>query len=141
MIIGTEENHIEIVELERAPDGVPNAGDLRVLISIKLREFAGKYDSVWIEEPTFHDFIKTLETVEKSRNGAARLESCSPDELTIEIRSRDSHGHFVAIVSLSRYQYSGPTYWKTSVSGGFELDPSSLPIIVNSFKKLYSGGG
>lgn len=140
MIIGTEENHIEIVELERVPEGVPNAGDLRVLTSIKLREFTGKYDSIWIEEPTLHDFIKKLESVEQSRSGTAKLESCSPDELTIEIRSRDTHGHFVAVVSLSRRQYSDPTYWKTSVSGGFELDPSTLPIIVNSFKKLYSGG-
>jgi hypothetical protein len=134
--IGSDEEFIEITELEKAPQHLPNAGDVRVCVHVKLKEFAGRYDSVWLEAPALKDFIAALGKLEHERNGSVVLESCSPNEFRLNIRSRDAQGHFVAEVSLSRYQYSGPTNWRTLVCGGFELDPSSLPSVLQAFKTL-----
>ena len=137
MRIGSDEEFIEITELERAPQHLPNAGDVRVCVHVKFKEFAGRYDSVWLEAPVLKDFIAALDSLEAQRNGSVVLESSSPNEFRLNIRSRDTQGHLVAEVCLSRYQYSGPTYWRTSVSGGFELDPSSLPSVLQAFKALH----
>ncbi|WP_438362218.1 WapI family immunity protein [Methyloversatilis discipulorum] len=141
MRIGSDNNYIEVAELERAPEDAPNAGDVRVSVQVVLGEFRGQYDSVWLEEPVLRDFISALCRVETERSGSAVLESCSPDEFIFELRARDTLGHFVVEVSLCRYQYSGPTYWATKVSGGFEIEPSSLRSILNGFGSLHAPNG
>jgi hypothetical protein len=79
MHIGSDGEFIEIVELERAPKDLPNAGDVRVSVHVKLREFCGQYDSVWLEEPVLKDFIATLSIVESKREGSAVLEKLQPE--------------------------------------------------------------
>jgi hypothetical protein len=141
MQIGSENELIELLEIERAPEGAPNAGDVRVSVRVKLQEFCGLYDAVWLEEPALRRFLSEFAEVESKRRGSVSLESASPDEFRLTIRSRDGHGHFVAEVLLSRYQYSGPIYWRTTVSGGFEVDPTSLPSILKQFKSLHESRG
>lgn len=141
MRIGSDNEFIEISELARAPESTPNAGDVRVSVQIKLGEFGGRYDAVWLEEPILKCFISELESLENNRQGSASLESMSPNEFRLTIRSRDSLGHFVVEVFLLRYQYSGPTYWPTSVSGGFEVDPCALRLILDGFKELHESNG
>jgi hypothetical protein len=138
MKIGVEENYIEIIELERAPKGVPNEGDVRVLIQVVLGEFGGKYDSVWLEDPALREFISCLGRVENERSGSVSLESCSPEEFVLTLRSRDALGHFVVDVSLCRYRYFGGSSWPTRVSGEFEIDPTKLPEILNDFRELHN---
>ncbi len=138
MKIGVEENYIEIIELERAPKGAPIEGDVRVLIQVALDEFRGKCDSVWLEEPALREFISGLERVENERSGSVTLESCSPEEFVLTLRSRDALGHFAVDVSLCRYRYFGGSSWPTRVSGGFEIDPTKLPAILSDFKELHS---
>ena len=139
MRIGTEKEHTDLVVLERAPSGVPNEGDLRVQVSVTLGAFRGTYDSVWLEQPVLSDFVESLASLERTRSGEALLQSATPEEFSIKLRSRDNSGHLVAEVSLQRYQYSGPTYWPTKVSGGFELEPTELPKIVSQFRALVDG--
>lgn len=138
MKIGSENNSIEIIEMERAPKGVPNEGDVRVLVQVVLGEFSGKYESVWLEEPALREFISRFEEVERERAGNVTLESCSPDEFVLKVRSRDALGHFAVDVSLCRHRYFNGASWPTSVSGGFEIDPTSLPAILNDFKNLHT---
>jgi len=141
MRIGSDTHYIDLSEQERAPKGVPNEGDVRVSVEVRLGEFQGRYDSVWLEEPRLREFVAALATIEHERNGRVVLEGCSPDEFVLTIRSRDTQGHFVAEVSLCRYQYNGPTYWPTLVSGGFELNPSTLPSVLNDFQLLHESNG
>ncbi|WP_057634084.1 WapI family immunity protein [Stenotrophomonas humi] len=136
MRIGTETEHTDLVVLERVPVGVPNEGDLRVQVSVTLGAFCGTYDYVWLEQAALAEFVERLTSLERSRSGEALLQSLSPDEFSFKLRSRDNSGHFVAEVSLQRYQYSGPIYWPTNVSGGFELEPTELPKIVSQFRAL-----
>lgn len=86
------------------------------------------------------DFINKLSEIESTRHGAASLESCSPEDFKLSIGSRDSLGHFIVEVSLCQYQYSGPRSWPIRLSGGFEIDPTSLPFILKDFNRLYAGG-
>ena len=141
MHIGSDTHFITLTEQERAPKGVPNAGDVRVSIEVKLGEFCGRYDSVWLDEPILREFVASLVTIERDRRGKVVLGSCSPDEFLLTIRSRDTQGHFVVEVSLCGHQYNGPIYWPTSVAGGFELEPSTLPSVVNDFKILHDPNG
>lgn len=138
MKIAFNGNYVEITELERAPRGAPNEGDVRVLVQVVLGEFSGKYESVWLEEPALREFISCLQRVEDQRSGSATLESCSPDEFILTLRSRDTLGHFVADVYLCRYRYDGGGSWPTRVSGGFEIDATTLPAVLNDFRELHT---
>ena len=139
MRIGSELQHVDLAVLERSSVGAPNEGDVRVQVDIALGQFGGSYDSVWLEGPKLDEFVEGLVQLERNRSGEALLHSTSPDEFTLKLRSRDNLGHIVVEVALQRHQYSGPTYWPTKVSGGFELDPTELPVIVRQFQKLAGG--
>jgi hypothetical protein len=138
MHIGSSNDFIVITELERVPKGVPNEGDVRVCVQVKLGDFDGKYESVWLDGLTLREFVQQLARLEESRAGSVTLTSCSPGEFIMKIRSADKLGHFVAEVSLCRNRYIGSTLWPTTVSGGFEIDPSSLPSLLDDFRGLHT---
>jgi hypothetical protein len=129
MHIGSSTDFVEIVELERAPQGLPLAGDVRVSVQVTLGEFSGRYDQVWLEEPSLRDFVEQLATVEKTRAGSVTLKSSSPDEFLLTIRSLGKLGHFAGEVFLRRYRYVDSTPWPVTVTGSFEVEPTS-PILV-----------
>lgn len=138
MKIAFNGNYVEITELERAPKGVPNEGDVRVLVQVVLGEFSGKYESVWLEETALREFISCLQRIEDQRSGSATLNSCSPEEFSLTLRSRDAIGHFAVDVSLCRYRYDGGGSWPARVSGGFEIDATTLPAVLNDFRELHA---
>ncbi len=135
-----DDNLIELSFLERAPRGVPNEGDVHVSVLVNLGKFSAFHKSVWLEERVLKVFINQLGTLELTRKGVATLEACSPEDFRLEIRSRDTLGHLVVEIWLCQYQYSGPTYWPTKLSGGFEIDPCSIKSVLDDFKRLHVGG-
>jgi hypothetical protein len=137
MKIGSAENLIEINEIERAPKGAPNESDLRVVVEVGLGEFSGRYDSIWLEEPVLRKFISCLERLENALSGSVKLESCSPEEFVLTLRSRDALGHFAVEVSLCRNRYFGGSSWPTRISGGFEIEASQVRTMLNDFKELH----
>jgi hypothetical protein len=137
MHIGSQTDFIEILELERAPHGVPNPSNVRISVQVTLGEFNGKYESVWLEEPCLRDFVRELERVEKTRKGCVTLKSASPDEFVLTIASRGALGRFAGEVSLTRYRYIDGTLWPATVSGDFEIDPTSLPSLLEEFRSLH----
>jgi len=139
MRIQFENNFIDIAEIGRASSSMPNAGDVNVSVEVKLGDFHGFHKSVWLEEPSLKNFIDDLTLFESQRRGEVALEACSPGEFMLGIRSRDASSHIVIEISLCQYQYSGPTYWPTTISGGFEVDPTHLPTILRDFKRLHLG--
>lgn len=136
MRIGCNDNHIDITELERARNDAPDNGDVRVLIQVKLDTFTGQHD-IWLEEAALHEFIAHFESVESARSGSVSLQSCSPEEFNLTLRSIDSLGHFEVDVSLCRYRYSGENLAPIFVSGGFEIDPTQLPTILSDFRLFH----
>lgn len=137
MHIGSHTDFVEILALERAPQGIPSAGNVRISVQVTLGEFNGKYESVWLEEPCLRDFVQQLAMVEETRRGSVTLRSASPDEFLLTIRSQGMLGRFIGEVSLTRYRYLDSTPWPTTVAGGFEIDPTSLPSLLDDFRSLH----
>lgn len=136
MRIGKEEEYIEIIGQERMPDTSPTPGDIRVKVKVRLREFLGSYENVWIGKLEFENFLSAFSKLVETRSGNARINSVSPDEFFVEFQFVDQTGRFEVEVLLKRFQYSGPTYWPTMVAGGFELDPTALLEIEKEFNQL-----
>ena len=136
MKLGSGSEFIELTELERTPKRVPCAGDIRVEVSIRLQDFNGRYSGVWLEFAEMARFISQLEDLEKTRRGSARISGMSPKEFSFEIRSSDKLGHMEVEVSLQRYQYSGRKYWPVSISGGFEVEPESIGLLISCFNEF-----
>ena len=136
MKIGNNNEYIELIEQERVPEHLPTSGNVRVKVSVQLQEFHGSYENVWLDKNELRIFLKELHKLNETRKGKVYLKSLSPDEFWVEIRTIDSVGHFEVQVQLKRHQYSGPTYWPTSVAGGFELDPFQLESIIKGFRAL-----
>jgi hypothetical protein len=138
MKIGSEFEYIEMIELERGSSELPNAGDVKIDVSVKFQEFQGRYSSVWIELTELQNFHNQLNKLEKSRQGSASIKSMNPDEFIIEIRSSDKLGHMEIEISLKRYQYSGQTAWPIKLSGGFETDPQSIKELLSCINQFIS---
>jgi hypothetical protein len=136
MLIGNESEHVELVELERLPAHLPTPGDVRVKATVTLQQFSGTYSEVWFEQPVLVAFMEQLKALVESRKGTAKLESMGPDEFALELRSMETPGDYEASVRLGRYQYSGPTYWLTTISGGLEIDPKQLPSVLAGFQAM-----
>ena len=136
MFIGRDDEHLELEEIERVPDHLPTPGDVRVRATVTLQDFAGSYDGIWLSHSDLSNFVKQLRTVVQTRKGTAKLEAMSPGEFTMEVRSVDAAGHFEASVRVGRQQYSGRTYRPAMVTGGFEIEPDQLPLVLAAFESL-----
>jgi hypothetical protein len=136
MRIGTEKEFIELTELDRNPSGTPCAGDIQINVSVKLQEFGGRYSEVWLEFSAMKCFLTQIEALEEFRQGSAKISSMSPEEFSFEIRSSDKLGHMEIEVSLQRYQHSGPKYWPTEISGGFQIDSQAIKQLILCFRRF-----
>jgi hypothetical protein len=134
MKIGSKKEYLEIVELERNPEGTPCAGDVNVRVDLSLQEFYGSYAGVWLELPEMEKFISDLEELDKTRSGRAKVSSMSLDEFTLEISSSDSLGHMEIEAQLHRHQYSGSKYWPIYLKGSFEVQPETIRQLISCFK-------
>ena len=136
MKIGTEEEFVELTELDRNPSGTPCAGDIKIDVSVKLQEFGGRYSEVWLEFSAMKCFLTQLEALKEYRQGSSKISSMSSEEFSFEIRSSDKLGHMEIEVSLQRYQYSGPKNWPTRIFGGFEIDPQAIEQLISCFRQF-----
>lgn len=136
IFIGRDDEHLELEEMERVPTQLPTPGDVQVKVTLRLQDFRGSYSNVWLSKPDLERFVEDLELLVETRKTTAKLNGMSPGEFSLELRPYDSLGHFEASVQLGRHQYSGPTYWPTVLSGGFEVEPSDLVSILAGFRAL-----
>jgi hypothetical protein len=122
------ENHQDFVEIDLAIQetaDLPSKGDAYLTIRVSAAGFTGHND-LWVLAPAFRCFCHALIVLERDRRGEAVLESISPDELRLVVRSVDSRGHML-IEGSSGYevQRENSRLWH-SVDFGFEFDPSQL---------------
>ena len=136
IFIPRDEEHRVMEETERVPLGLPTSGDVRVKINLRLQEFRGSYPNVWLSKPELERFVGQLKLLVETRKASAKIDAMSPGEFSFELRPYDSLGHFEASVQLGRRQFSGPTYWPTIISSGFESAPSELVSILAGFQAL-----
>ena len=122
------ENQDDFVEIDLATQetaDLPSRDDACLTIRVSAAGFAGHND-MWVLASALRSFCQSLTALERDRRGEAVLESISPDELRLVIRSVDSCGH-MAVEGTTGYQvqreHSRPWH---SVTFGFEFDPSQL---------------
>jgi len=138
MKVGSNNEYLELNELERNSEGASCAGDINLQINLKLQDFYGSCSGVWLELPAMEEFLKELETLDLSRKGEAKITSMSPEEFILIIRSSDNLGHMEIETQLHRHQYSGPKYWPIYLKGGFEIQPDMIKQLISCFKEFTS---
>ncbi len=139
--LGSDLEFLELEGLEHTPcEGVATAGSVRARVTVQLLSFYGSHSGVWLLGHDLDDFVAQLRKLVDTRKETARLESMDPSEFQLELRPIDRVGHYEASVRLGTYQYSGPTYWQTTLSGGFEIAPDQLPHILLAVEELLAFG-
>jgi hypothetical protein len=118
----------DFFELELArvdASDLPSKGDAYVTVRVDSAGFCGHND-LWVPGAALAAFCADLIALERSRHGNAELNSISPDELALAVRSIDSRGH-LAVEGSTGYDAhrDGWSFWH-SVHFGFEFDPSQL---------------
>ncbi|MEM9088721.1 MAG: hypothetical protein AAGC93_08270 [Cyanobacteria bacterium P01_F01_bin.53] len=135
MKLGSDSDYLEIIELERVPLHLPRAGDIRVSVEIRIQDFCGKYQDVWLGKEHIEKFVASLSSLESSRKGSACLSSLSLNEFKLEIRAMDALGHMEVELSLQRFFYSsgsksfGSRSRPVKLSGGFSIDPGQVSFL------------
>nr|WP_321239412.1 hypothetical protein [uncultured Tolumonas sp.] len=133
MHIGSKEEYINIIELDRNTIESPCAGDINIKVDVKLQKFEGSYDGIWLELSEINRFLLELKHFDSSRTGTAKISSISPDEFQLEIHASDNIGHMEIKIQLHRYQFSGNKYMPIFLMGGFDIEPSSIQEIISIF--------
>jgi len=85
------ENHEDFVEIDLASQGqadLPSQGDGYLTIRVASAGFAGR-NNVWVQADSLRSFCRALIALERDRRGEAIMESISPGELNLRIRSVD----------------------------------------------------
>ncbi len=106
-------------------ESVQSQRDAYVTISISSDGFTGHND-LWVIGQAFTDFCRSLLSLERSLKGEARLESISPDELSLRIYPANNRGT-LAVEGSTGYEVVTPdgSFWH-SVSFGFTFEPQQL---------------
>jgi hypothetical protein len=119
------------ISIERASESGA-ADDILVLVDIRCRGFTGRIDT-WLLRQAWVCFCDQLERLEQSRQGEATVESISPQELRLVVRSIDHAGHMGAEGLVGYRGFMGETLLSFSV---MQFDPSSLPNLVREARDV-----
>jgi hypothetical protein len=128
------DSHDDFVEVDLAmqeTDDPPSRDDAYVTVRVSSAGFTGHND-LWVLAPVLQSFCQALTALESNRRGEAVLESISPDELRLVVRSVDSRGHMAVEGSTGYHVQRESTRPWHAVRFGFEFDPSQLEKAVNT---------
>ena len=108
---------------------------VEVQVDLHVQGFAGR-DAVWLDHDALKKFSALLDDLERTRKGRADL-TMYPD-FRLSISAMDGSGHLLVEFVLIRHSFVGDRRKRVdlSVSGGFELDPGTLPGVVAEFQDL-----
>jgi hypothetical protein len=116
-------------EIERYPS-------VCVVITVQDGDFRGYNKDVWIELDLLKNYIENLKILDKTRRGAASMNSMSPEEFQIKIETYDLSGHMILNYKISQYAHRMPNTNIISLTGAFELDVSLFTNIISEFGHL-----
>ena len=120
-----QDDFVEICLVRQENDDLPSRSDAYLTIRAVATGFTG-HNSLWVLAPVLKSFCQSLFALEQHRRGTAVLESISPNELRLVVRSIDSCGHMIVEGTTGFWvQREHSRLWH-SVSFGFDFDPSQL---------------
>lgn len=119
------DNYLEMmIEIEE-DQSLQSYGDAAVSITLQSHGFSG-YSDFWVFGQALGSFCTSLISLANTLNGEASLESISPNELKLGIRSLSQEGNIVIAGTTGRMIYEENSKIWHSVSFGFEFEPSQL---------------
>ena len=121
----------DFVSIARADDGGPS-DDILVVLEVRCLGFTGRIDT-WISRTAWAAFCNELEDLELNRQGAASVESISPKELRLTVRSTDRSGHMGVEGFVGYRGTRGEASLSFSV---LPFDPSSLPQLARDARHI-----
>jgi hypothetical protein len=135
MKLGNEENNITIEILELSKNDRSAIESVRLSAWLKLGDFSGGYEQIWVETEEIEGFLAALTVLEETRTGEACLFSLSPEEFEFRISPINFRGHLQADVKLNVWNsFENRSAEIVTLTGGFEFDPGLFSQFVNSFR-------
>lgn len=124
------------LRLELISSGVKGHRSIEVQVDVHVQGFAGR-EAVWLDHQALKRFSDALGSLERTRKGRADLVPQAPD-FRLSISSLDGSGHLLVELELVRHSLVGDRARRVDlgVSGGFELDPGTLPDVLARFQSL-----
>lgn len=123
-------NGEDFVELHLQVDedsSLPGHADAYVTMRVASAGFTGHND-FWIHADALRNFAANLVGLDGSLSGQAHLESISPNELNLMVRSVSSRGHLAIAGSLGyEVRRENSAFWH-SAAFGFEFEPAQLAL-------------
>src|SRR5947207_167423 len=110
------------LSIERAE---PSGDDIPVIVEVRCPGFTGRIDT-WIIREAWIAFCSQLRDLEESRQGQATVESISPKEMRLTIRSIDNARHMAVEGELG---YRGVRRETLLGFSPMSFDPSMLPAL------------
>jgi hypothetical protein len=110
----------------------PSEEDIRIAVEVRSRGFTGRIDT-WIMRQACIDFCERLSVLEHRRHGEATVESISPKELRLSVRSVDRAGHMAIEGSIGYRGTKGETLLSFSA---MSFDPSALPALLRDARAI-----
>ncbi len=141
MLVRDGEDYLELAVAERGAT-VHDAGDTRFAVRVRVSGMCTVLTAeslCWVDLVALATFAGQLRVLEERRQGSAALESMSPGELRLEVRSTDRAGHMAAVGQVGRWLGvgSGEPYW-SAVAFRVPFCPTELPALVREFAALAS---
>lgn len=119
---------------------VRSAGDFEYSLRVRIAAFRGVFQGEttgWIDLATLVAFTEDLHRLEQRRVGSATLESTSPGELLLEIRTTDRAGHVAAVGRVGlRGLVDGRAAEGSTISFHLPFCPTTLLELVHEFRSL-----
>jgi hypothetical protein len=125
-----QDGFVEIGLVSQESADLPSHGDGYLTIRVSSEGFAGHGD-LWVSSRVLRSFCEALVSLERNRSGEALIESMSPNELRLVVRSVGSRGHMAVEGTTGRQVHRENTRVWHSVTFGFEFDPSQLKTAAN----------
>jgi hypothetical protein len=121
----------DFLEIERAASDV-DGYDIWLRVCVQFRGFSAEIDT-WVLRAAWLGFAQHLGVLEERRQGEAKLEGMSPDELSITIRSTDRAGHMGVEGTVGARSHNYIASLQIAV---LVFDPSQLPALVHDARLI-----
>ncbi len=116
---------------------IADAYDVLLLARARFRGFSAEIDC-WVQRVAWLAFAQDLTVLEERRQGEARLESMSPGELAMVVRSTDRAGHMGVEGTLGSRGYD---HTASLQFGVLAFDPSRLPAFAYGARAITDATG
>ncbi len=126
-----------VLRIDSIRSSGPEFPSLEVSVEAELQDFSGRA-TAWLDGAALDAFVTSLRELEPDDQGALELQSMSPDEFRLVVRSVDRVGHLAAEFTITKTTLVGdePDTAPIRLIGTFELERGQVAGLVDGFTAL-----